>query len=138
MKSNCLVLALTFILFGCSDIEESKLNLQIPDGLSPKVRAIVEAGWPKIKAACPGLDKYASELEFREIEDQFSSTAADVYVVFHVKEEASLIPRRYTANGNNCFFGISYDGKQLSVPKHACASLCEDRDIGDSNYKKPL
>lgn len=142
MKCYLFVLAPAFILFGCSGGGESELKLPIPDGLSSEVRSIVEVGWPKVRAACPGLDKYASDLEFIEISDNFSyassKSAERVEVVFHVKNEPSSIPSGYTANGNNCFFGISRDGKQLSVPKHACASLCEDQDIDESNYKKAL
>ncbi|WP_028318348.1 hypothetical protein [Desulfobulbus elongatus] len=112
------------------------------DSLSPEVKLLVETAWPKVEAACPGLDKYSSIIEFRGIEDNFSfassKEAERVSVVFKVKESPSLVIGDYVTNGHSCFFEISRDGSRLTVPKRPCASLCEGREVHTSEYTKAL
>lgn len=142
------VLALVFIgwlVTQCSSSSESKqpeLDLTIPDGLSSEVKSLVENGWPKIKSACPGLNKYANNLEFQKIYDNFgyasSKDAERVSIVFKVKENPALVVGGHVASGHNCFFEISRDGTRLSIPKRPCASICEDRAIDNSEYKKSI
>lgn len=141
---------LTLLLIGwlvtqCTsgnESDQSELNLTMPNGLSGEVKSLVESGWPKIKAACPGLKTYADNLEFREIYDNFSSASSKeaerVSIVFKVKESSSLVVGGHVASGHNCFFEISRDGTRLSIPKRPCASLCEDRAIENSEYKKSI
>lgn len=140
MKCYLFVLFPIALLVSCSGEGQSELNLTIPDGLSGEVKSLVEIGWPKVKAACKGLNKYANDLEFQEIFDNFSyassKDAERVSIVYKVNENSSLVIGGHVVSGHNCFFQISRDGSSLSIPKRPCASLCEDREIDDSEYKK--
>lgn len=141
MKLLFMLLPIAF-LAGCSGENKSELNVSIPNELSSEVKSLVEIGWPKVKAACSGLNKYASNLEFQKIEDNFSyassKDAERVSIVFKVKENPSLVIGGNVANGHSCSFEISRDGSSLSIPKRPCASLCEDRAIENSEYRKPI
>ena len=65
MKFLLFLLPFAFII-GCSEENKSELDLNVPNGLSSEVKSIVEIAWPKVKAACPGLNKYASDLEYKK------------------------------------------------------------------------
>lgn len=124
-----------------NEASQSEISLTVPDGLSAEVKSLVESAWPKIKAACPGLNKYANNLEFQEIYDNFRASmpgAERVSIVIKVKENSSLVVGGHVVSGHNCFFEISRDGTRLSIPKRPCASLCEDRAIDNSEYKKSI
>lgn len=53
-----LILLPVAVIIGCTEGNKSELDLNIPNGLSSEVKSLVEIGWPKVKAACPGLTKY--------------------------------------------------------------------------------
>ena len=109
-------------LVGCGDA--SNLALQVPDNLSQENKALVVDAWPKVKKACPGLDRYAKGIKFEGIQNNFN-----VDVVVSVPESGSGVPDRYMASGQTCSFGISQNGKTLSVAKEGCKALCLDRGI---------
>ena len=81
-------------------------------------------------------------LSIKKVDDNFSYASSKdserVSIVFKVKEISSLVIGGHVASGHNCFFDISRDGSSLSIPKRPCASLCEDRAIDDSEYKKTI
>ncbi|PZO16086.1 MAG: hypothetical protein DCE87_06920 [Betaproteobacteria bacterium] len=136
--------AFTFFAFlaGCSEGAKPELNLVIPSNLPVEAKSLVETSWPKVKAACPGLSAHASKIDLQTIEENFSyassKEAERVSIVFKVKDSPSLVFGKYVANGHSCFFEVSRDGSQLSVPKSPCASLCEDKAIDASEYKKAI
>jgi len=142
MKNYLSAFVFSVLLAGCSDGPKQELNLTIPSNLSAEAKSLVDASWPKVRAACPGLSVYASKIDFQTIEENFSyassKEAERVSIVFKVKDNPSVVFGKYVANGHNCSFEVSRDGSQLSVPKSACASLCEDKTIDTSEYKKAI
>lgn len=142
MKKCLTLMALVGLLNGCSDQVKSELNLAIPEGVSAETKALVTAGWSKVKAACPGLNEYASSLQLKTIEDNFayasSKDAERASIVFNVNESRSIVIGNQVVSGQTCSFEISRNGSTLSVPKRSCASLCEGKEVTDSEYKKAI
>lgn len=96
--------------------------------LSPERQNFVNHYWPQIKAACHGLDKYAEDLTFEGIQDNY-----DTDFVFKVADNPkNSTLASYVAGGHRCFFGVSQNGQALSISKMACKSLCLDKDIQQS------
>ncbi|MDA0698052.1 MAG: hypothetical protein O2793_16850 [Proteobacteria bacterium] len=90
--------------------------------------AFVDNYMPQIEQQCSGLIKYKDDWNFEEITDRgFTIIVAD-----KPKNEELIEFRSFR---NRCFFDLSKDGRTVSIPKRACASLCKDQLIDNSNYK---
>ena len=114
---------------------QPSLNPNIPDNTKPEVKQLLQANWPKIKQACPGLDKYAKDLQPYGVEDNFDYADPDVQrasTKFKVSDKAE-IPAEYRSRGHTCFFEVSRDGSKLTIPKRACMSICLDKDMSKDN-----
>ena len=102
--------------------------LQLPYNLSPDVRSQVEEDWPIILANCPGLKKYAGDMILDSIEDNKGlDKASRIDIGF--KMGSSIIPVEYRAFGHTCYYGISQDGKSMSIQKDGCVAVCKDSVI---------
>lgn len=121
-------------LSGCSKEAPAELPaVTVPAGLSSGVKEVVEAAWPKAVAACPGLVKYAGDLTFDGVGDNFSvapAAAQRIEVIYRVAENPKQVPPEYRAAGQRCFFSLSPDGKKLSISKSSCANVCLDSSAG--------
>lgn len=118
------------------------IGLEIPSGTNARTAAIVNAAWPKIINACPGISAYIDDLWFKGIEDYMIDAAefARVDVVVEVAATPKFVPARYRAAGNTCRFGISPDGMSLRIQKEACVAICtqEQVNLGGEDYVRPL
>jgi hypothetical protein len=131
-------LASAISLCGCT--KEPELNVVVPPETPSSIKSTVNTAWPKIKATCPGLQKYSSDLQFSGIEDNLSYApehAKRIELKFRVSENPTKIPSSYRAAGHMCFFSIAADGKKLSISKSPCASLCTDVEKS-GEYAKDL
>jgi PBP1b-binding outer membrane lipoprotein LpoB len=116
-----LSIASAVLLFGCSS--EPEVNISIAPETPALIKSTVEQAWPKIKATCPGLQKYWSDLQFAGIEDNLSfapENAKRIEIKFSVSESPERIPSSYRAAGHTCFFSVSPDGKKLGISKSPC------------------
>jgi hypothetical protein len=104
--------------------------------ITDKAAKLLEYSWPRVLKACPGLNKYQSELTVLKVDDlldsQFGLNRIDVEIVVN---ENAKIPRGYRANGHHCYLMVSADGTDLSISKRACASLCADKNFFDQSNK---
>lgn len=120
-----------------SELEQTQpsLNPNIPDNAKPEVKQLLQANWPKIKQACPGLDKYAKDLQSDGVEDNFDVARPDVQrasVKLNVSDNAQ-IPAEYRSRGHTCYYEVSRDGSKLTIPKRPCVSICLDKDMSKDN-----
>ena len=100
-----------------------------------EVKQLLQANWPKIKQACPGLDKYAKDLQSDGVEDNFDVARPDVQrasVKLNVSDNAQ-IPAEYRSRGHTCYYEVSRDGSKLTIPKRPCVSICLDKDMSKDN-----
>lgn len=121
-------------LIGCSS-QPSEFNITVPDTLRPESKDIVTNAWPKVKALCPGLNKYASSLKFEKIADNFDYAAphAQRVTISFLVADGKPIPADYGITDDiHCFVEISRDGQRLSVPKTGCRSVALDRVVAGS------
>ena len=135
MNKLLLTIPLMMALLACTDEPKQSLSLTIPDNAKPEVKQLLQANWPKIKQACPGLDKYAKDLQSDGVEDNFDVARPDVQrasVKLNVSDNAQ-IPAEYRARGHTCFYEVSRDGSKLTIPKRPCVSICLDRDMSKDN-----
>ena len=121
------------MLIACSDEKPSSAQplpaVTVPTTASAGVADVVAAAWPKAIQACPGLVKFATDLSFVGVEDNYSVApphARRIDVKFKVAESPKQVPAEYRAFGHTCFFSLSPDGTKLSIAKTACASICLD------------
>lgn len=101
-------------------------------GASPEAVAILVKASPRIKAICPGLAKYATDLRREPTEDNFDYAPANaqrVSMLYRVAEDPAQIPGEFRASGHRCAFEVSRDGKHLMIGKSACAMVCFDRTL---------
>lgn len=107
---------------------------QLAENVPAEARERLMQAWPKILATCPGLEKYYDALTFEQVLMAFPDTTGAYHanLVFLVNKETPIIPSRYGAFGNRCFFGVSSNGQSLLVPKSACQSLCLDKAVAHS------
>jgi hypothetical protein len=121
-----------------AELQPRALALTFAPTEKPELVALVTAAWPKVRAHCPGLDKYQDELQFKGLENHISGDAeADgVTIVFQVAATLHHIPSNYQADGHTCRFGVSPDGQRLRIQKGECASVCRDRvfESGGADY----
>ncbi|WP_439641565.1 hypothetical protein [Nevskia sp.] len=140
MKAFVVSLLLAASLTACS--EDKPLAIVIPADVKPEIKQVVEQAWPKVLAACPGFNLYASDLSFSGIEDNLSYApdhAKRIEMKFRVAENPTRIPVSYRAFGYMCYFGISPDASKLVISKDACASICAGAEVSaSSNYEKSL
>ncbi len=125
-------------IFGCSEKPKQELQISVAADLNPEAKTIVTEAWPKIKQACPGLNKYASSLQFDGIEENFSYApehAQRVSIKFKIPDNDQNIPLNYVANGHTCYLEVSRDGKTLTVSKNACKAVCLDKEIHGTSYE---
>lgn len=104
-------------------------TLQVPESTSPEVSAILNASWPKVLTACPGLELYKSDLTYDGTEDNFNYVQeADrrVTVRYTVADKPSQVPNAFTVNGHTCTLEIPPSGRVLIISKRPCAALCRD------------
>ena len=104
-------------------------SLPVPAGASPNVKAAVDAAWPKVLAACPGLLRYGADLTYQGIEDNEAHagpTARRISILMRVADNPAQIPDAYMAQGHTCQFEISAGGQALTIQKRPCAALCRD------------
>jgi hypothetical protein len=104
-------------------------SLPVPAGASPNVKAAVDAAWPKVLAACPGLLRYGADLTYQGIEDNEAHagpTARRISILVRVADNPAQIPDAYMAHGHTCQFEISAGGQALTIQKRPCAALCRD------------
>jgi len=45
------------------------------------------------------------------------------------KMGSSIIPVEYRASGHTCYYGISQDGKSISIQQDVCVAVCKDKVI---------
>ncbi len=103
------------MLAACSpDTEKTEFRVDTSN-------ALVKSSLPSIRKACPGLDKFASELGAVRIQENLRTT-----LVFDVPDSAQ-VPSDYKAAGNTCFIEIEGDGKSAVIEKAACKAICLDR-----------
>lgn len=115
---------------GAADLDP----VRIPTTATSEVRQIVEKGWPKVEAACPGFQRFKADLTFKGIEDNLAFAPAHakrVDVVYQVKPDPKVIPPEFRAFGHTCYFSISPDLKTLYVSKRPCASICKGSEQND-------
>ena len=135
-----LVLSLVTAIFVLGCTSEPEVNITIAPETPALIKSTVEQAWPKIKATCPGLQKYSSDIQFSGIEDNLSyasENAKRIEIKFRVSESPAKIPGNYRAAGHMCFFSVSPDGKKLNISKSSCASLCTDTEES-GEYSKDL
>lgn len=141
MKKIALLFFVASVLFGCSQ-ERQPLTFEMPPDINPEIKQVVEVAWPKMLAACPGFNQYASDMSFAGIEDNLAYAPDDakrIEVKFRVAESPVLIPVSYRAFGHMCYFGVTPDGKKLTISKSPCASICANSEISATgNYEKAL
>lgn len=122
-----------------SNNKNSKISIAIPDGIKAETRLLIENNFLKLRAVCPGLDKYAESLKFDGVGDNFESASEDAQraeIKFLISKNSNGIPVNYMAAGNRCFFEISRDGSRALISKRACQSICLDRNM--ANNKKDV
>jgi hypothetical protein len=141
MKKIAFLAFAAAILSGCSQ-EQQQLTFEMPPDINPQIKQVVEVAWPKMLAACPGLNRYASDLSFAGVEDNLAYAPDDakrIEVKFRVAESPTRIPVSYRAFGHMCYFGVTPDGKKLTISKSPCASICASSEVSTTgNYEKPL
>lgn len=129
---KALAAATLVTLAGCSK-EQPKEPPVTPAALAPaQFKVLLTAAWPKMKAACPGLGRYASDLTFAGVEDKVKGAqpaAQRVSVKFQVAQNTRQVPAGFRAAGQICAFEVSRDGKQMMVPTQACASICRGQEM---------
>lgn len=110
-----------------------QFNIVAPVDASEEVKNIVGSSVGKIKAACPGLDKYADSLAFEGAKDNFSiasnASAERVDLTFAVADDGGSIPNEYGAWGQRCFLEVSRGGHELRISKLPCQSVCLDKNM---------
>jgi len=123
--SMCLLIAALM----ASSFFPSSPALQLPYNLNPAVRSQVEEKWPKILASCPGFKKYAGDMIFDRIEDNRGSDRVSRIDIVVKMGYSSIIPVEYQAIGHTCYYGISQDGKSMSIQDDVCVAVCKDSVI---------
>lgn len=116
-------------------------SLPLPVGTSPSVRATVDAAWPKVLTACPGLQRYGADLTYQGIEETAAyapNAPRRVSILLRVSDHPIRIPAAYIAQGHTCFFEVSDTGQALVVHKRPCAALCLDDAAALSNQPETV
>jgi len=109
------------------------LDMPVPANLGPHAKNLAEKSIPKIRAACPGLNKYGNALVYKGIEDSLNY-ANKITVMFNVSDDKSDIPNDYRAWGHSCYIDVDASGEKISIAKSPCKAVCLDQDItGTSN-----
>jgi len=132
------------LLAGCS-AEAEKQPLSIPDmsNQSEEVKILVTENWDAFLAQCPGLNRYQDDLTFSEMRDYLEPFMDDkeawVTISYAVSDDPKRIPNSYKAWGHHCHFRIYDHNKTIGVPKHACASVCADKNmfLPENSYLMP-
>ena len=125
MKFNLArLLVLVVVVSGCSS---SEMKLDIPQNLNPQAKQIASDAWPKIQKACPGINKYSSDLRIEGVEDNLDYNKVTIKI--KLPDGSSSIPADYAALGHNCFLDIAKDGKSVSIAKNACKAVFMDKKI---------
>ena len=77
--------------------------------------------WPKIKAALPGLDAYAKDLQVVGVDK--AATGRGLTFQIKVADRPSVIPTVFKSNGNYCYIDIDQRAKEVTISKRACMSV---------------
>ena len=99
--------------------------LQLPHYVNPAVKSQVEEDWPKILASCPGFKKYARDMIFDHIEDNRGLDKGSRIDIGFKIGYLNIVPAEYRAVGQTCYYGISQDGKSMSIQKDVCVAVCK-------------
>lgn len=83
----------------------------------------ISAASQAIRQACPGLDKYASQLTQPRVQQNFRTA-----IVFDIPDDARL-PEAYKAAGHTCYLEIDARGQTLFIDKLPCKSICLDQVV---------
>ncbi len=132
MRKHIAATTLCLLLLGCNDASEQHLSITLPTTIGAEAKQLLQTNIPKLQAACKGLDKYASALQFTGAEDNFNyapPNAQRASLIFKIADNDTQIPSQYRASGNNCAYEISRDGSKITIPKNTCASICLDKEI---------
>ncbi|GLS13620.1 hypothetical protein [Hydrogenophaga electricum] len=118
---------------ACTDRPPPPPDTALREPMPPEVAEVIQPAWPKVLKACPGLQRYWSDLENAGTEDNRSFAppeARRVSLLLKVAGSPKTIPGAFGAQGHTCTFEVTPDGSTLTVPKLACASVClgEDAD----------
>lgn len=146
MLKGFFIVCLLAIASGC---EQHKIQITLPENISAEARAVINTGWPKVLSACPGLNRYAADLQFKQIDDHLhlfdheaderhrALNGAEIDLV--VADRPHAIPGGFRVNGHTCQYIIGTDTKTLRIQKSMCVSLCLDREYnGPTDYVIPL
>ena len=119
------------IMAGCSgDAPEQKtLTVTAAPDSPPEVVTLLAASWPKVLKACPGLQKYAADMQFAGVENNFSFAPPDaqrIDIVFKVSDQPRSIPSEYKAMGHSCYYSVNRSGNGLAISKSPCTAICRD------------
>ncbi len=116
--------AIGSFVFDSSETTASSFEIKIPESLDAPTRQMISEAWPKVKQVCSGLEKYSDTLQFKGVKDNNT-----IDIVFAVPDGKSSIPSNFMANGHFCYYGVSKDGKTLTVSKEGCKAICLGRAI---------
>jgi hypothetical protein len=115
--------------------------VQVPSSASNGVKEAVSLAWPKALKACSGLSKYASDLTFVGVEDNYGYAPKQVQrieVMFKIAENPVRIPASFRTAGRTCYFSLAPDGSKVTISKSPCAALCLDGAVPPGDLVKPL
>lgn len=138
---GCLAFGFIYFVspFSCSKNTKMAANafqVSTLDNISPEAKDLVSRSLPKIREACPGLEKFGTDLKNNIIHDYMGldeKESRKVTIEVVVPNGESIIPDRYRAWGQHCYLDVSADGSSLSVAKTACKSVCMDEDFNNDD-----
>lgn len=129
------------LMYGAGVQAADVAVVPVPRSASNGVKEAVSSAWPKALKACPGLSKYASDLAFVGVEDNYDYAPKQVQrieVMFKIAENPERIPASFRAAGHTCYFSLAPDGRKLTISKSPCAALCLDGDVPPGDFVKLL
>ncbi|WKB50553.1 hypothetical protein [Eleftheria terrae] len=135
------VIAVAMVLLSGAARAADPAAVTVPPAASKGVRETVATAWPKALKICPGLNKYAGDLTFAGVEDNYSHApkhAQRIEVKFKISEQPTRLPATFRVAGHTCYFTLAPDGSKLSISKAACAALCLDGTPPAGDLVKPL
>lgn len=129
------VLVVSLLAYCKTDVpglSDNDMSLNVPANISAPAKKLVVDSFPKIRKACPGLDKYSETLRQTDIIDSLNAEYAEyrkVTIVYQVPDGKSDIPGSYRAWGHTCYLDIAADGKSIAISKDPCKSVFTDNLI---------
>lgn len=108
------------------DVRIGKTVIELPEDLDAQTVQLIKEKAPQIAEVCPGFSKYESELTLFRIQN---NPGYDVNISFKVPEKSSIIPQNFYAYGHTCYYGISRNGKVLTISKKGCKAICAGKAV---------